>query len=355
MEVPTVTPPANTASSIGGSGKKFIGYIHHFRGVAIIYVVAAHVLVQWPKGSVTSRILDLIFQNSTILFLFIAGYLFQHLSARFQYKDYLIKKFQNVICPYLIISAFVIGYRLIWQDVPGFTSSEHPDFYQWSKPAQAGYYLLHGAHLQQLWFIPMITIYYLLSPVLLYIDRHPKLYYVTLIPLILISMFIVHRSVLADTLNMGIHFLSVYLFGMFLSHYKDTYMAFARKWGWLITVLAMGVLVANYFVAPAWYDTFDYTQKMLFCCFYIYWLDRLDKYIPKFIDVLAMYSFGIYFVHYFFVLGLRAAYVHLFHQEVPGNMLTWTISLVIIMTGSLLSLKLAQKILGKKSKYVVGI
>lgn len=341
-------PPVNTTHP----PKKFIGYIHNFRGVAIIYVVGAHILLNWQSGSVTHKILDIILQNSTILFLFIAGYLFQHLSAKFEYKDYLVKKFQNVISPYLLLSLPVIVYRLISQDINGFTLEDHPDFGSWPLWEQAGYYLLHGAHLQQLWFIPMIALYYLIAPVLIYIDRKPILYY-CLIPLVILS-FIVQRSSLSDTLVMAVHFLSVYVFGMFLSRYKDQFLVFAQKYWVLITVLPLAFLVLNYFVSKQFYDPVDYTHKMLFCPFYLYWLWRLEKYVPKFIDVLAVFSFGIYFVHYFFVLFLRGIYQLIFHGPIPGNLLIWTVCLVIVMLLSIWTLQLARRLLGSKSKFLVG-
>ncbi|GAA0565643.1 acyltransferase family protein [Chitinophaga japonensis] len=348
----TVSAAAPPVAGTAKTQKKFIGYIHNFRGVAIIYVVGAHILLNWPAGSVAHRVLDLIFQNSTILFLFIAGYLFQHLSAKFEYGDYLKKKFQNVICPYLLLSLPVIVYRVVTQDINGFTLEDHPDFGSWPAWEQAGYYLLHGAHLQQLWFIPMIALYYLIAPVLLYIDRKPVLYYV-LIPLIVLSL-VVQRSTLSDTLTMAVHFLSVYVFGMFMSRYKEQYLAFARKYAALVTLLPLAVLALNYFADQRFYDPLDYTHKMLFCCFYIYWLWRLEKYMPRFIDVLAVLSFGIYFVHYFFVLFLRGAYQKVFHEQIPGNMLYWTVCLVIVMLLSVWTLQLARRVLGGKSKYLVG-
>lgn len=350
MSVPAEAPvpPVNTTHP----PKKFIGYIHNFRGVAIIYVVGAHILLNWQSGSVTHKILDIILQNSTILFLFIAGYLFQHLSAKFEYKDYLVKKFQNVISPYLLLSLPVIVYRLISQDINGFTLEDHPDFGSWPLWEQAGYYLLHGAHLQQLWFIPMIALYYLIAPVLIYIDRKPILYY-CLIPLVILS-FIVQRSSLSDTLVMAVHFLSVYVFGMFLSRYKDQFLVFAQKYWVLITVLPLAFLVLNYFVSKQFYDPVDYTHKMLFCPFYLYWLWRLEKYVPKFIDVLAVFSFGIYFVHYFFVLFLRGIYQLIFHGPIPGNLLIWVVCLLIVMLLSIWTLQLARRLLGSKSKFLVG-
>jgi len=348
----TITPaaPLNAAKA----PKKFIGYIHNFRGVAIIYVVGAHILLNWKEGSVSHKVLDIIMQNSTILFLFIAGYLFQHLSAKFEYKDYLVKKFQNVICPYLLLSIPVMAYRLISQDINGFTLQDHPDFASWSLWRQGSYYLLHGAHLQQLWFIPMITLYYLIAPILLYVDRHPKLYYGVLPGLIILSL-VVQRSTLSDTLVMAVHFLSVYVFGMFLSRYKDEYLVFARKYWVLVTVLPIAFLVLNYFISPRFYDNVDYTHKMLFCPFYLYWLWRLEKYVPKFVDVLAVLSFGIYFVHYFFVLLLRGVYQMVFHAPMPGNLVVWTVCLIVVMLLSIWTLQLTQRILGKKSKFLVGV
>ncbi len=347
------TPAPNDAAAVKPANRKFIRYIHHFRGVAIIYVVAAHILVKWPENSIVSRAMDVVWQNSTILFLFIAGYLFQHLSDKFEYKDYLIKKFQNVICPYLILSIPVILHRVVNQDLPGFTLDIHPDFGSWPKWEQAGYYLLHGAHLQPLWFIPMISLYYLIAPVLLYIDRHPRYYY-SLIPLFILSL-VVQRSVLSDTLIMAVHFLSVYVFGMFLSHYKEEFLEWAKKYWVPMTLAAFGVLVATYFATPELYDRFDFTHKVLFCGVFIYWLWRLEKYIPRWVDTLATLSFGIFFVHYFFVLLLRALSNRVLQQEVPGNILTWTISFVLVMVMAVYFLKAAQKVLGKKSKYFVGV
>ena len=42
--------------------------------------------------------------GGTALFIFISGFLFQHLSKKFEYKNYLSKKWTNVILPYLFIT-----------------------------------------------------------------------------------------------------------------------------------------------------------------------------------------------------------------------------------------------------------
>ncbi|WP_160710978.1 acyltransferase family protein [Chitinophaga solisilvae] len=334
------------------SGKKYLNYIHHFRGVAILYVVASHVVVDWAPDSNTARIIGVLMQNVTILFLFIAGYLFQHLSGKFEYRDYMKKKVQHVICPYLFLSAIIITARLVFNSIPEPTLRQHPDFGQWPHWEQAAYYLLRGTHMQQLWFIPMITMYYVIAPFFIYIDRHPRLYYL-LIPFYIISL-LVHRSDLSHTFTMAIHFLSVYLFGMFLSHYKEQYLAFAKKYWLLITVMAPLFWVLTYYAPSGIYDSVDFTQKLLFCCFFIYWLWKLDKYMPSFIHVLATLSFGIYYVHYFFVMLLRGLSNRFFHHGIPGTLLNWVICLILTTVMSVILLKLVKRIAGDKSKYFVG-
>lgn len=332
--------------------KKYLGNIHYFRGIAILFVIAGHVMVDWQPDSIASKILGATASNATILFLFIAGYLFQHLSHKYEYKDYLVKKFQNVICPYLIISAPVVALRVIYGHVPFPTLQLHPDFAAWPKWEQTFYYLLHGAHLTQLWFIPMIAIYYVISPLFIYIDRHPRFYY-ALIPLFILS-FVVPRAHPNHTLAMSVHFLSVYIFSMFMSHYRERSMALAHRYRVLLTVVPLALIVVNYFVPQEIYDQVSFLQRVLSCYALLYWLARWEKYMPSTLSTLADLSFGIYFVHFFFLMAYQAIYQKVFQHSIPGNVLQWIIEYLFAAVLSVLFLKLARRVLQKKSKYFVG-
>ena len=48
-----------------------------------------------------------VFSGGTALFIFISGFLFQHLSGKYEFKNYMSKKWTNVILPYL------------WTAIPG--------------------------------------------------------------------------------------------------------------------------------------------------------------------------------------------------------------------------------------------
>src|SRR5688500_5818695 len=100
--------------------RQFLPYIHFLRGVAILYVFAVHArgfASYWESSPDTFKFLDTFSDpsegNGTTLFLFIRGFLFEHLSRyQFDFKKYLTQKFKNLILPYLIISLPLIWLRI---------------------------------------------------------------------------------------------------------------------------------------------------------------------------------------------------------------------------------------------------
>src|SRR5690606_22534998 len=100
--------------------RQFLPYIHSLRGLAILYVIAVHARgfeSYWQSSPDIYKFLDSFSDpsegNGTTLFLFIGGFLFQHLTHRnFVFGKYLTQKFKNLILPYLIISLPLIWLRL---------------------------------------------------------------------------------------------------------------------------------------------------------------------------------------------------------------------------------------------------
>jgi peptidoglycan/LPS O-acetylase OafA/YrhL len=332
--------------------KQFINYIHYFRGLAILFVVACHLIIQWPEGSFTGRFLNVLTGNGTVLFVFIAGYLFQHLSKKFEYKTYLVKKLQNVILPYLIISVPIILYRLKSNDYSDYILGPHPDFASWPLGEKLSYFLLRGAHMKPLWFVPMIALFYLAAPLFIYIDRHPRWYYV-LIVLCVISLC-VEREPLSDIPRMFVHFLSVYVFGMFMSRYKDRYMELAQKryiWISLLTVLVFALNLVYY---EQYNNALNYLHKMLFCCFFLYWLWRLDRYVPSFFNLMADLSFGLYFLHYYALLAIKTVYEHKMGHPIPGTLLYWSLDLGLVVVVTVFVILGIKKVFRKHSRNLIG-
>jgi peptidoglycan/LPS O-acetylase OafA/YrhL len=332
--------------------KEFINYIHNFRGLAIFFVVACHLILQWPEHSFMSTFMTVLWGNGTVLFVFIAGYLFQHLSKKFEYGSYLVKKLQYVILPYLIVSIPIIIYRLKSNDYSDYILGPHPDFISWTVWEKLGYFLLRGAHMKPLWFVPMIGLFYLAAPVFIYIDRHPRLYYL-LIVFCGVSLF-VEREPLSDIPRMFVHFFSVYVFGMFMSRYKQQYLEWAKKYYLLISALTVLVFVANLVFFDQLNDPLNYLHKMLFCCFFLYWFWRLDRYVPAFFSLLAELSFGLFFIHYYTLLAIKAVYEKKIGHPIPGNFVYWAADLLLVLVGSVLIIKAIKKIFPRYSRYLIG-
>ncbi len=346
------TVTLNPSPPAAAPKKEFINYIHNFRGLAIIFVVAGHLLMKWEDGSVAHRTFRVIWENGTVLFIFIAGFLFQFLSKKFEYSSYLRKKVEYVLLPYVLVSIPIIAYRLLTNDIPGYITNTHPDFLDWSTGSRLAYFVFTGAHMQQLWFIPMITLYYLAAPLFLYIDRNPVRYYI-LIPLIVLSCFI-KREPFNDIPMMSLHFLSVYVFGMFMSRYRQRFLAIAEKYKVLIIGITVVVLSANLYFYPDHNNQLNFLHKMLFCAAFIYLLWKFDRFIPKFLAVLAEMSFGIFFLHYYTLLVLKAVYEKFAGHPIPGNLLNWSIYLVAVLLITAGIIKLTKKIFPKISRQLIG-
>ncbi len=88
--------------SVEQQKKSKLFYINYLRAFAILLVVAGHTLVWGKKDSLIAFTNNYLFTGGTLLFVFIAGFLFQYLSYKFEYKKYLITKVKNVLLPYWI-------------------------------------------------------------------------------------------------------------------------------------------------------------------------------------------------------------------------------------------------------------
>jgi len=74
---------------------KILNYINVFRGLAILLIVAGHSMQFGEVGSFAQRLSVEVFAGGTALFIFISGFLFQHLSGKYEFKNYMKKKWLN--------------------------------------------------------------------------------------------------------------------------------------------------------------------------------------------------------------------------------------------------------------------
>jgi surface polysaccharide O-acyltransferase-like enzyme len=345
---------------------KFLSYIHNLRGLAILFVVGVHA---HGFDRDTSRVFNSIFDpsegNGTVLFLFIGGFLFQHLTQyTFDYKKYIEQKFKVIILPYLIISIPLIILRIY----TGFESLALPEgFHERSITHQILYYLLTGTHMPPFWFITAIIFIYLTAPLLHAIDKNG--FYKYGLPLVLLLYFFTYRPLHnANPFLAYIHFVPVYIMGMWASRYKSWLIANANTVLWLsvavyMTITLLDVTEVMTFSRERRFEDVLYSRVIEFnvyalkaialCLMLFMVMYKLRNREMPMMELLGNYSFGIFFVHYGFI-SLSGKIIDLSGVRVHFSLPIFIISFLFILLASTITVYFVKRLTGKYSRYLIG-
>ncbi|MCC6828175.1 MAG: acyltransferase family protein, partial [Novosphingobium sp.] len=319
-------------------------YIHAMRSIAILLVVAAHsrqVLADLSGG------LDyLSFRHVNGRVVFGAGYLFQYLLRGFNYQAYVKVKLQTVIVPYLIVSIPVICiYLLGLKDVAELNA---PPWVQ-GKLALTAFMLLTGTHLAPLWFIPMISLVYLMAPLLRMMDQRPALY-ALIVPLMLLGFSIGRPEQDDNPIEALAFYLPVYLIGMAACHYRAQVLpALAKVWPVLVLLVVVPVLLPG---GASAHDNLNLLAKVSLSLGVIGALSVHSRKIPAWFDKIGELSFGIYFVHGYFASGFAMA-ARKMHVELHGILALLAV-FVVILLASIAVVLVTKAIFGRYSRQIIG-
>ncbi|MCX7097281.1 MAG: acyltransferase [Methylococcales bacterium] len=330
----------------------FLGYIHAFRAIAILFIVAGHSIdaFDWGDQQETERILRICFSNGTVLFVFIAGYLFQHLSPKYETKKYFIAKLKHVLVPYIIISIPAILIFTLVQE----KNAVWEGFYDHTLWEQVALFYLTGAHLAPFWFIPMICLFYLVAPALIWADKTKGFYFAT--PLLIVLSCFIARGFPNQSF---VHFFSVYVLGMFCSRYKPI----VNHWLENSTILFLACLsvivlgIYEYYLMPETETMtyFNLLQKLALTALIMGLLIRLkEQSTNHYLNLIANASFGLFFVHSYLLSAAKLAYENLVGSKAEGDVLGYIFVVMAITLMGLATVYTIKKILGQKSKYLVG-
>lgn len=328
----------------------FLGYIHYFRALAIFFIVAGHSIDNflWLDNSTLERVLRIVISNGSTLFVFIAGYLFQHLLVKYNTKKYVISKLKNVIIPYFIVSIPAIIIFVFYQQ----REAVWEGFYDNPQWLQVFLFYLTGKHLAPLWFIPMITLFYLVAPLLAKADKNEKIYY--LLPLFILISCLVSRGLPYQSF---VHFFSAYLLGMYCSKFKISVNLILQNTNFLIGsfLLVVAFIFSEFYFTTGYMTYYNHLQKL---CLSLFFLGLFIKFNPhltsKYISTVADTSFGVFFIHSYLVTGTKLIYEKAYGHLPEGNIVFHIIiSIVLLMTCVFLIVQI-RRVFGKNSRYLVG-
>lgn len=320
--------------------KKYaIQYIRIAAAILIVYLHVRTAIGGYAQGS-NSRLDEL-----NIGFTFAAGYLFRHLSLRQDYGQFIQRKVRNVIVPYLVIS---IPALLIY--VVGGKAHPNVDLSAYDGLGLTLYLLVTGLHLGPLWFIPMISLLYLCTPVFRRIDAWKAGYLVVLPVSLLLALTVFPRPTFNENpLLAAAHYVPVFLIGMIASRYEKaaTVLAVKVKWG-LIGLFGLLVFVAV--DAGGWHQY--YLKILMLVTVYLFFLN-FEQVGNATIDKLASYSFGIYLLHGYLVSLVKVAagrgWLQVIYPFWDAAFLT-----VLVTSVSIMLLIVARSVFASRSKYLIG-
>jgi len=297
--------------------KSFLNYINVFRGLAILLIIAGHTMQFGESSSLAHKINCEIVCGGTALFIFISGFLFQHLSYKFEYKNYLHKKWTNVVLPYFITAIPGILFCL-------FLPRTYGNSFDGINPLiQIPMFLTTGRiHNTPTWFIPMIILFFFCSWVLLKLEQKGLLYKLLPVMFLITVIFpridVDYNSIMNLTYTQKylacigyvfhgfIHFFSLYVLGMCCSKYKDVIDTFYNK---RLILLLLMLLFAGLDVYLSYCNIYsNYTISKTFLTLIVLgYLKHYDEWIikkemlNKVLDITAKYSFGLFFVHWYWL------------------------------------------------------
>lgn len=295
--------------------KSFLNYINVFRGLAILLIIAGHTMQFGENTSLIHKINCEIICGGTALFIFISGFLFQHLSSRFEYKTYLKKKWTNVVLPYFMTSIAGIAFCFIYPQTYGNSFDGLNPILQIPMLLSTG-----RIHNTPTWFIPMIVLFFLCSLFFIKLEQKGLLY--KFLPIMFLITLICNRTdidynsirnydylqkylaCLYYVLNGFIHFFSLYVFGMFCSKYKEVISAFYKQ-RFLLWLLMICLAIGNVYLSyKGIYSNFTISKTILTMLMlgylkqYDFWIIQKEG-LNKVLDLIAKYSFGLFFVHWY--------------------------------------------------------
>lgn len=346
----------------------FLNSINHFRGLAVLFVVAGHcfavagVLIDtFPE-----RFLGNLISGGTFMYVLISGYLFEHhFLGRFRYPAFLLSKVRNLLIPYLVLTAVPILLIVMGQgaDCMWCRPNSQSLWETWGVPTLR--YLWTGRIYLAYWFIPFALLNFTLSPLHAWFARSRVWIQIPIFFSTLVIGMMAHKPFLDLSPKQALmYFTPTYLFGILCSRYRNKIMiTFAgREYllvGLFVSLAALeaiqrtGTAFGNYhnsMFAPGPIDLMM-PQKLIMSLFFLVWLNRFELRTFPALDLLAKASFAIFFIHPVLIFGFGPLGINWTTGYPWVDFLGYFPALVSL---SLLVALGAKKMMGRWSRFVTG-
>ncbi len=351
------------------SRPSFIPYLHQFRGIAILAIIGAHAWSLFgafsglqdsnPEYIRIYSVTETLFHGSTLFFALISGLLYSRVLSQQRWLVFFGNKLRNVLAPYAFIT--LVFTVLAWPEIHAYLIANRISY---NFLQVYGFQLLTGQAQIHLWYIPVLSLLFLSTP-LLNMLRSPGrgigLLLLGLMPLL------VSRSTYPDLISVKtvFFFLGAYAMGMYLGDRLDAMHAFIERhktslWAALLLLTTANFLLFYWEYVPNAYISLHqsvvYAQKMVMALLILQLLKQAGTQAPKLLDTLGTYAFSLYFLHLTFIWQFTELWLK-FHPK-PGLLEAAGVGLVFYGLSITLSLWLSMavhKLLGRHSRWFIGV
>jgi len=345
---------------------RFEPALHSFRGFAILCVVAIHTfgfMIYYAGNEGTklnvglvSSINEIIFHDATIFFALISGVLFSLILADRGWVNFYKNKLFNVVTPYIFFTCLFTMFHWGFSDFTVFSGDS-------SEFMQASFYnLLTGGAIFTFWYLPVLLILYVSTPILMKVIRSGQWF---IIPVILMPL-IISRSWPEVTWSNYAYFIGVYAVGLYVGENYKYVSDKLSQHVWLLSIITLiSTLILSalfYFEIEKWWfisvrETAFYIQKIALAGLALTFFKRYALHTPKLLSLLGTYAFPIFFIHGYILFELYVLLLNLEFQ-INNYMVLFIACLVIlflVLTTCVLLSKLCQLVFGRWSRQLIGV
>jgi len=350
----------------------FIGYLHSFRGFAIINIVLIHAVVAvWlalgrPEANLIMTIADILFHDSTLYFAVISGILFTLVLKHKGYPKFYMSKLKFIIIPYVFISIILVLFKV---DILN-TTDLQTTFSTYLSTLSRD--LVFGKADFVLWYIPVLLFLFIITPLLDYLMLKSKATKF-IFALIILAPLIVSRVQMAFEyiikIETMIYFTGAYALGMYMGLNMEKNLKWIKdnvKLLISVTIICTAIL---FFLTKndgnskmligvtSLTESIHYIHKICLAALFMLFFKSLGENQPKWLSTLARDSFAIYFLHGFILFGNISVFMY-FISKIDFSPLNIIIGSIILLVYSILLsmliVRIFKKLFGKKSRMFIG-
>lgn len=355
------------ASATGRPG--FIGHLHAFRGFAILTIVAAHcwslllfdgAFATMPAHTAVYALTETLFHDSTIFFALISGLLFSLVLEDRGWTTFFSSKLKNVVAPYAFINLLFLA--SFWPMYAQYLESEGQSTSFMHAYLQG---LVSGSLMLQFWYIPVLVILYLATPVFSFLAQRRLIWAAWLLAL---APLVVSRTLFPELLSgqAVVYFAGTYMLGILVGRNYERIRELIGKHLRVLWVTALGCSLViwlqyiNEFEAQGLIsirESLFYVQKASMAALAIHYFSAWEPGLPRWLLTLGTYAFAVYFLHFFFInVGLLL--VRLATQGSANGLIASAggLFLLVVSIGlSLLTAWLLKKVFRRYSRVFIGV